>query len=197
MSLKTNLKRLIPSILLIALFALASVSCKSKAEEAAQEPTATVEQPTATPIPPDRTVLIISADDDQGIAAQAQSVLTELSASSGLEFEVRQDISAETLTPDIKVLVFLHHPDNLGTLAAGAPGTQLVALSNLDWQPPANVTLIHEDETGTAFLAGYIAAITAPNFRVGALLATEDTAMDQAFQPAAAHLPFRPGRSHH
>ncbi len=184
MSLKTNPKTLIPTILLVMLFALSAAGCGSKAEQAAQEPEVipTVEQPTATPIPVDRAVLIVTPDDNAETAAQAESLLAELAASSGLEFETRQDITSETLTPDIKVLVFLHHPENLGTLAAGAAGTQFAAISNLDWNPPANVTLIHEDTTGTAFLAGYIAAITAPNYRVGALLAAEDVQMNTAFK---------------
>ncbi|MDK2979673.1 MAG: hypothetical protein PWQ55_20 [Chloroflexota bacterium] len=184
MSRKTNPKAFIALLLLAALLALSVVSCGSRAEQAAPEPETqpTVEIPTATPLPADRAVLIASADDNAETAAQAQSILGELAASSGLEFETRPEITAETLSPDIKVLVFLHHPDNLGTLAAGAPGTQFVAISNLDWNPPANVTLIHEDTTGTAFLAGYVAAITAPNFRVGALLAAEDVTMNTAFK---------------
>jgi cell division septation protein DedD len=184
MSLKTNPKILILTLLLVVLFALTAAGCGSKAEQASQEPEVlpTVQQPTATPIPPDRAVLIISPDDNAETATQAQNLMAELAASSGLKFETRQDITAETLSADIKVLVFLHHPDNLGTLAAGAAGTQFVAVSDLDWTPPANVTLIHEDTTGTAFLAGYIAAITAPNFRVGALLAAEDTQMNTAFK---------------
>lgn len=184
MSLKTNPKILIPTFLLAVLFALSAAGCGSKAEQAVQETQAvpTMEQPTAAPLPADRAVLIISPDDNAETAAQAQNLLAELAASSGLEFETRQEITAETLSADIKVLVFLYHPENLGTLAAGAPGTQFVAISDLDWNPPANVTLIHEDTTGTAFLAGYTAAITAPNFRVGALLAAEDVQMNTAFK---------------
>ena len=189
MLLKTNLRKFILTLFVIFLFGLSAAGCGSKAEQAAQEPEVlpTIEQPTATPLPPDRAVLIISPDDNAETAAQAQNLLAELSASSGLEFETRQEITAETLTADIKVLVFLHHPDNLGTLAAGASGTQFAAISDLDWTPPANVTLIHEDTTGTAFLAGYIAAITAPNFRVGALLATEDTQMNIAFKNGVSY----------
>ena len=189
MLLKTNLRKFILTLFVIFLFGLSAAGCGSKAGQTVQEPEVlpTIEQPTATPLPPDRAVLIISPDDNAETAAQAQNLLSELAASSGLEFETRQEITAETLTADIKVLVFLHHPDNLGTLAAGASGTQFAAISDLDWTPPANVTLIHEDTTGTAFLAGYIAAITAPNFRVGALLATEDAQMNTAFKNGVSY----------
>jgi hypothetical protein len=77
--------------------------------------------------------------------------------------------------------------DNLGTLAAKAPGTQFVAISSLNWTPPANVTLIHEDENDATFLAGYTAAFLAPNFRVGALLPAEDPSLDLAFQNGVAY----------
>lgn len=179
---KHHLFTLASIVFLLSALVLTACGNKNTQTNEAAEILPTAEMATATPIPADRAVLIAAADADTALVAEAQTLLAELSAASGLEFETRQEITSETLTADIKIIVFLQHPDNLGTLAANAPGTQFVALSNLDWSPPANVTLIHEDNNDTAFLAGYIAAILAPNFRVGALLAAENTELNQAFQ---------------
>ena len=126
-------------------------------------------------------VLVAPADSDPVIVADAETVLRELAASSALEFEKREQVIANEITPDIKVMVFLNQPDNLGSLASGAPGTQFVAITDQDWNPGQNVTVIRRREDHTAFMAGYLAALLAPNFRVGALLPAENPAFSQAF----------------
>ena len=163
--------------------ALSFSACGSKdsSEEQTQVEQPTIEVPTATPLPPDRAVMVAAADTDPAFLANAQALLAELSAASGLEFETRQEISTETLTADIKVVVFLYHPDNLGSLAASAPSTQFAAISNINWVPPANVTMIHMDQNDIAFLSGYIAAMLAPNYRAGALMATENAEFNTSF----------------
>lgn len=174
-----------PLFKIISLFAAAAIistACGAKNAQAAPQEIPTVEVPTATPLPPDRAVLVAPADTDAATVAAAQALLTELTSSSGLQFETRPEVTPDTLSADVKIVIFLNHPDNLGTLAARAPGTQFVAISSLDWLPPANVTLIHRQENDAAFLAGFAAAILAPNFRVGALLPAENPSLDLAFQ---------------
>jgi len=177
---KRNL--LLPAFIVIAAAALLMAACGPKDAQAETQEAPPVENPTATPIPLDRAVLVAPADVDAGMLVEAQTVLAELTASAGLEFETRAQVTEADLTPDVKIIVFLSHPDNLGTLAARAGGTQFAAVSPLDWTPPANVTLIRVNENDAAFLAGYAAAILAPNFRVGALLAAESTSVSLAFQ---------------
>ena len=174
-------------ISLIAAAAIVSTACGAKNAQAAPQEVPTVEVPTSTPLPPDRAVLVAPSDADAATVAAAQTLLTELTASSGLQFETRPEITPDTLSADVKIVIFLKHPDNLGTLAARAPGTQFVAISSLDWLPPANVTLIHQQENDAAFLAGFAAAILAPNFRVGALLPAENPSLDLAFQNGVSY----------
>ena len=114
-------------------------------------------------------------------------MIAELAAGSGLEFEVRQEIFANEITPDVKIIIFLEQPNNLGSLAAGAPGTQFVAIGNQNWSPPANGTIIKENNDHVAFLAGYLSALLAPNFRVGALQVSEDTQYNQAFNNGVSY----------
>ena len=148
------------------------------------QPTPVAAQPTSLPTPlpaADRVVLVAPADFDPVLLADAETVLRELAASSALEFERREQVFANEITSDIKVMVFLNQPENLGSLATGAPGTQFVAIMDQDWNPGQNVTVIRRREDHTAFMAGYLAALLAPNFRVGALLAAENPAFSQAF----------------
>ena len=146
--------------------------------------------PTATPIPiiaPDRAILVAPADISSVELAEAQVSIAELAAGSGLEFEIRQEIFANEITPDIRIIIFLEQPDNLGTLAANAPETQFVAISGQNWSPPANGTIILKNEGHVAFLAGYLSALLAPNFRVGGLLVSENTEFNQAFNNGVSY----------
>jgi hypothetical protein len=174
----------IAAIITIILSVLSLSACGSRdaQEETVQNAMPTIEVPTATPLPPDRALLVTSPDTDATLLAEAQAVMTELCASSGLEFETRQSLTPEEVTGDVKLVYFLQQPDNLGSLAANAPGTQFAAVTDQDWNPTANVTIVRTRSNDVAFLSGYIAAMLAPNYRVGALLAAEDTNFNQAFQ---------------
>jgi len=140
--------------------------------------------PTALPTPlpaADRTVLVRPANADPNLAAQAEMILRELSAGSGLEFEIRESLINNEVTSDMKVVVLLERPENLGSLAASAPATQFIALTSDEWNPTENVSVIRQRKENTAFMAGYIAAMLAPNYRVGALLSAEEASFNQAF----------------
>lgn len=135
-------------------------------------------EPTAAP---DRVILVPATETDAETLSEAETLLRELATSSGLEFEIRQDFAANEITPDIKIAVFLNKPENLGSMAANASGIQFVAITEEDWNPGSNVTIIKKQEYQTPFLAGFLSALLAPNFRVGALLSTEDPQFNQAF----------------
>ena len=134
----------------------------------------------ATPLP-DRAVLVKAGETDAALISEAQTLLTELSSGSGLVFETRDEISASEITKDMKVLVFLRHPENLGTLANSAASTQFAVISDLDWNPTGNVTIIRKRTEYIAFIAGYLSAILDNNFRAGALVSAEDSATLSGF----------------
>jgi hypothetical protein len=173
-------------VVLFFLGSLLGCSGNQPNADGTQEPT----PPTATPIPPiapDRAVLAAPADISSIELAEAQTLVAELAAGSGLEFEIRQEIFANEISPDIKIIIFLEQPDNLGSLAANAPETQFVAISGQNWSPPANGTIIRKNEDYVAFLAGYLSALLAPNFRVGGLLVSENTKFNQAFNNGVSY----------
>jgi len=149
-----------------------------------EQPTSVAAQPTALPTPlpaADRVVLVVSTDFDPVLLTDAETTLRELAGSTSLEFEKREKVIANEITSDIKVMVFLSQPENLGSLASGAPGTQFVAIMDEDWNPVKNVTVIRRRDDHIAFMGGYLSALLAPNFRVGALLTAENPAFSQAF----------------
>ena len=175
-------KSLLLGLFLLIAFTVVIAGCGNQPET--PEPPADIPAPITQPTPTmaaERVVLVQPADADQILAGQADTLLRELAAASGLEFEIRQNLINNEVTADMRVVIFLDLPDNLGSLAAGAPATQFVAITGKDWNPSANVSVIRLREENTAFMAGYMAALLAPNYRVGALLAAEKPGFNQAF----------------
>jgi len=129
----------------------------------------------------DQVMLISPPTADPTLAAEAEALLRELVGESELELVIREEAFQNDLTPNVKVAIFLEQPENLGSIAAAAPATQFVAVSDQDWSPPENVTIIRRREDHIAFMAGYLAAVLAPNYRAGALLSAENPTFSQAF----------------
>lgn len=174
-------------ILLLLLLTLPLIACKGKAKELFPTATPTVEAlPTPTPLA-DRVVLITADIQDAWTLEQANSTLQELAAGSGLEFETRPEIQVNEITDDIKVLVFLSHPDNLGSLSNSALNTQFLVMSDQDWTPPGNVTIIKTDINNQLFMAGYAVEELSDNFRGAGLLNSEESIQNTAFRNGAKY----------
>jgi hypothetical protein len=106
-----------------------------------------------------------------------QASLAEMAEAAGLEFQTRDALAAEELTLAIKVVVALPPDPGLAELAASAPQTRFLAIGISGIAAGDNLTSIDLEGGGAdrqGFLAGYIAAITTPEWRVGAL-AVNDT----------------------
>lgn len=163
------------------------ISCKGKADQAAQS-----ETPTSAPLPTpttaaDRVVLITGDTPDAWTLQQASTTLQELAASSGLVFETRTAIQSNEITSDVKVLVFLSHPQNLGSLSNSAPATQFIVISDQDWAPENNVNIIRSDPKNQIFMAGYASVMLAENFRGGGLLISENSDQTTVFKNGAKY----------
>jgi len=137
-------------------------------------------QPTPTPAV-SQVLLVASPQADPNLAAAAETLLRELAGNAELELVIRQEALESDITPNIRVAVFLAQPDNMGSIAAAAPNTQFVAIGDQEYSPPENVTIIRRRGDQTAFMAGYLASIMAPNYRAGALLSAENPIFNQAF----------------
>jgi hypothetical protein len=176
---KINLKTILFSLFAILLFSSGCSLIKIN------QPTPTpIRIPTPLPTPtllPSRAILIAPNGADPALLAEAQNILTELTSSSGLLFETRTEITAKEITADVKILVFLTHPENLGTLSNAAPRTQFAVVSDLNWNPGSNVTIIRRQPEYISFMAGFISVNLDNNFRSGALISASDTLSQDAF----------------
>jgi hypothetical protein len=111
-------------------------------------------------------------------------MLQDLAGSSNMTFETRQALQASDVTADDKVVVFLTPPANLSDFTNAAGQTQFVVVSASDLPAAANLTVIRLRQDFQAFIAGYVGALIAYDWRLGGLLPSDDpngTLEQQAF----------------
>jgi hypothetical protein len=131
-------------------------------------PTAT---PTPTP-PPPLAVLLAASGADQANVNYLETTLNNTVTGQGFHWQVRQQLSPADLTPELRLVVAVPPDPGLAQLAASAPDTQFLALGIPGLETTPNLTLIgtsnsHFDQQG--FIAGVIAAMISPDWRVGAI----------------------------
>jgi hypothetical protein len=123
-----------------------------------------------TPLPP-ALVLITPPQADPTLTAHVKSSLEQLASQAGLRLLVKPAVSAQDLTPDIKIVAALPPLDNLQDLASASTSTQFISLGIPGLKPTANLSLIggaeRPDEQG--FIAGAAAAILTEDWRVGVI----------------------------
>ncbi len=141
--------------------------------------------PTQTPLPATASVPVIILWAPEGTdAALAQSLSEELgryATTAGLSFEQWQDLSSQDLIGSTRVVVSLAPVEAINTLAASAPAVQFLGLNLPETAASANVHPVSSSRVSDedrAFLAGYLLALTIPDYRVGVI--------SQAGTPAGA-----------
>ncbi len=137
---------------------------------------------TSTPTPLPAAVLLVAPDGaDPALSARLRPALEQLASQSSLRLLERSSISAQDVTPEVKVVVALPPLDGLQNLASASPSTQFIALGITGLSPAPNLSLI--STTGQAdqqgFMAGAIAAILTEDWRVG-VISVSDTPAGKA-----------------
>ena len=128
---------------------------------------------TATHTPaPSLAVLLAGPGADAAQAGLLQTALNEIITAAGLHWQVRQQLTPADLGPAVRLVVALPPDPGLAALASAAPGTQFLAVGIPGLEPAANLSLVggqgpRPDQQG--FIAGYIAAMLTPDWRVGAI----------------------------
>ena len=129
---------------------------------------------TDTPGPPPQStvLLVIPSETDSSQYDELTSVLSELATHEGLEFEVRSSLAVQDLSLSQRLVVAVPPDPGLSELAQAAPRTQFLGIGFPDLEPAPNLSVI--DTQGMSpgnigFLAGYLAAVGTPEWRVGAI----------------------------
>ena len=154
----------------------------------------TPEVPSSTPIPiasptlpsAPLTILVLPSDMPRAESDQYQNLVYDLAQANGMRFQVRNALTPADLAfegPALKVVIVLPPDPGLAELVAAAPGVQflsvglpgLAAAPNLSSVGAAGLPVDQQ-----AFLAGYIAGMVAPEWKVGVLYQKHTTGGETA-----------------
>lgn len=126
---------------------------------------------TSTPTIP-LAVLVIPPELDPETSNLYQSTVYELAQASQLRFQVLNSLSPESIEPGLKVVIALPPDPGIAALAAAAPDVQFLAINIPGVTAGGNVSVLgggaQSDVAG--FLAGYTAALTTDDYRIGMIL---------------------------
>jgi hypothetical protein len=137
--------------------------------------------PTDTPIlPPASTttptvplaVLLIPADLDTDTSNLYQKTVYDLAQASGFRFQVLNSLTPETLEPGLQVVIALPPDPGISALAAAAPQVQFLAINIPGLSAGGNISVLSGNSQSdvAAFLAGYTAALTTDDYRIGMII---------------------------
>ncbi len=102
---------------------------------------------------------------------------------AGLRWQVRPSLSQEDFTPGLRLVIVLPPDPGVAKMAAAAPGTQFLSVAIPGVEPAANLSVIasgseRPDQQG--FIAGVIAAMITPEWRIGAIGLADNVATKSA-----------------
>lgn len=168
--------------------ALLLVACSATSPEPTQTDAPT-QQPEPTQ-PPGLVLLLAPEGSDAALAAAAAEAAQAYAAENGLLFEQRATLSANQIPPQLVALVALAPDPDLSQLAAAAPVARMVAVGFTPTEPAANLVSIDTGAAGSqevAFIAGYIAALSAEDWRAGFLYTPASADLVDSFTAGAEY----------
>jgi hypothetical protein len=141
-------------------------------------------QPTLT-APPPLVVLLAPPGAEAMQVSILQPLLAELAAQDGFDFEVHSELPPLDEVESLQFVVALSPDPGLGEMASAYPNVRFLGVGIPTLQAGGNLSLVgvqgeRPDEKG--FLAGYLAAVITPNWRVGVLSLSDNDASQVAQQ---------------
>lgn len=136
--------------------------------------------PTGTPTPlPAVAYLVAGSGSDASLAERLFTGLQAPLSQAGVSLEQRTALNQADLNPSVRLVIGLPPGSDLFTLADSALQTQFVAIGFPGLQVRSNLSVIgpqgmRPDQQG--FIAGMIAAMVTPDWRVGVLSAADTSA---------------------
>lgn len=159
----------------------------------AAQATPTLELPTSAPAAPtpEPGVVLLVAPDGDALAGEAAAAAGGFAAANGLQFEQRNTLSAAELPALLQVLVLLSNDPGVQELSAAAPQARIFTVGFEPAEPLSNVTSLSVGAAAgsqdAAFVAGYIAALTANDWRAGILYSAASADLVDPFRAGAKY----------
>jgi hypothetical protein len=149
---------------------IATLTVLTACNRVTQTPTATQIPPTPEPIP---TVTVVPASlwlvDPQTLAPEEViSRLSDYSAANALTFSNTSNLDSDFNAA--KIVVGYYAGDGLVEKAKNLPATQFILIGDTTAEVSANVSLVLAKQEELAFMAGYLATLTAEDWRSGGLI---------------------------
>jgi hypothetical protein len=165
------------TILYIALTLLLVTACGNSPEPPVTAAPLAIETSTSAPVltPTSGTplaILVVPPDLDPDTSNLYQKTVYDLTQQAGYRFQVLNSLTPENLDPALKVVIAVSADPGLAQLAAAAPQAQFLAINIPDIVPGGNVSVLaNSTQTDSAaFLAGYTAAMTTEDYRIGMMM---------------------------
>lgn len=142
-------------------------------EVASAEPTNTAALPEALPSAtpsPTTVILWAGAESDMADLAEGQAALSRVAQESGYVYEQRENLSVESAPENLALVLALPPASGVEQLAAALPQTKFVILGVSGLSSSGNLVVIGSSAPASdfqAFMAGYISAVQADDWRVG------------------------------
>ena len=117
-------------------------------------------------------ILVLPTDLDPDTSNLYQKTVYDLSQQAGYRFQVLNSLTTNDLDPALKVVIAVSADPGIAQLAAAAPQAQFLAINIPNITPGGNVSVL-ANSTQTdmaAFLAGYSAAMTTEDYRIGMMM---------------------------
>lgn len=181
-----NLMRKRSLILILFLLTILLAACQRSTPTA---PVSTLETPptvTATETPeanPER--MIVSGGE---VSPETRERLDTLAAGQGWQLDVQDSVQPAGLDEQVRVLIFLSKPANLDEILAAQPSRPVIVISGDELPTAGNLTQVKTRPETAVFMAGYLSALVAEDWRVGALLPGDDAAVEEVFENGARFL---------
>ena len=177
------------TLLLLALALLLSACGTETATPTVESTVTATSLPEATATQPNpMAVLVIPEDLPDSLSQLYQKTIYDLAQQSGLHFQVLNTLTPAELADNVKVVVALPPDPGIAQLAAAAPQTQFLAVNIPGVTAGGNVSTIGgagDNPDIPAFLAGYIAAMLANDYRTGMIGEKDSAGSDIATQAYA------------
>jgi hypothetical protein len=131
--------------------------------------------PVVTDTPPPALPLVLlfaPPESDPAIAAAAAELAAGFAASNGMQFEQRSVLDTTQLPANLSKLIVLAPDPGAAALAAAAPQASVIAVGFDPGAETSNMQTLQGAGSGSdeiAFIAGYVAALTADDWRMGML----------------------------